>query len=78
MNAFASASHAHGLMIYPAIPLGCAVPALIYALTKTGAALTISQAPIPTSAGDVSLPRFFSFTTEDLMTRVARGNHRHW
>ena len=38
MNAFASASHAHGLMIYPAIPLGCAVPALIYALTTPGAA----------------------------------------
>ena len=40
MNAFAFASHAQGLMFYPAIALGCAVPALIYALTKTGAALT--------------------------------------
>ena len=38
MNAFAFASHAHGLMIYPAIALGCTVPALIYALTTTGAA----------------------------------------
>ncbi len=43
MNAFAFASHAHGLMIYPAIALGCAVPALIYALTKTGAALTFHK-----------------------------------
>lgn len=43
MNAFAFASHAHGLMIYPAIALGCAVPALIYALTKTGATLTFHR-----------------------------------
>ena len=37
MNAFAFASHADGLMIFPAIGLGFAVPALVYALTKTGA-----------------------------------------
>jgi hypothetical protein len=37
MNAFAFASHAQGLMIYPAIGLGFAVPTLVYALTKTGA-----------------------------------------
>jgi hypothetical protein len=39
MNAFAFASHAQGLMIYPAIGLGLAVPALVYALTKTGAVM---------------------------------------
>ncbi len=39
MNAFAFASHADGLMIYPAIGLGFAVPALVYALTKTGAVM---------------------------------------
>jgi len=37
MNAFAFASHAQGLMIYQAIGLGFAVPALLYALSKTGA-----------------------------------------
>ncbi len=39
MNAFAFASHAQGLMIYPAIGLGFAVLALVYALTKTGAVM---------------------------------------
>ncbi len=37
MNSFAFASHADGLMIYLAIGLGFAVPALVYALIKTGA-----------------------------------------
>lgn len=43
MNAFAFASHAQGLMIYPAIALGCAVPALIFALTKTAATLAFHK-----------------------------------
>jgi hypothetical protein len=43
MNGFAFASHAQGVMIYPAIGLGFAVPALIFALTKTGAALILSE-----------------------------------
>jgi hypothetical protein len=43
MNTFAFASHAHGLMICPAIALGCAIPCLIYALTKTGAALSFHK-----------------------------------
>jgi hypothetical protein len=43
MNAFAFASHANGLMIYAAIALGCAIPALIFALTKTGAALAFQK-----------------------------------
>ena len=37
--AFAFASHAQGLMIHPVIGLGFAVPALMYALTKTGATI---------------------------------------
>jgi hypothetical protein len=37
MIAFAFASHADGLLIFPTIGLGFAVPALVYALTKTGA-----------------------------------------
>jgi hypothetical protein len=37
MNAFAFASHADGLLIFPTIGLGFAVPALVYALTITGA-----------------------------------------
>jgi hypothetical protein len=37
MNAFVFASHADGLLIFPTIGLGFAVPALVYALTKTGA-----------------------------------------
>jgi hypothetical protein len=37
MNAFAFASHADGLLIFPTIGFGFAVPALVYALTKTGA-----------------------------------------
>jgi hypothetical protein len=32
----AVASHADGLLIFPMIGLGFAVPALVYALTKTG------------------------------------------
>jgi len=43
MNAFAFASHADGLMIYPAIGLGFAVPALVYALTKTGATMFFAR-----------------------------------
>ncbi|WP_156964658.1 hypothetical protein [Methylocapsa aurea] len=39
MNALAFAAHAEGWLLYPAIGLGVAVPALIYALTKTGAVL---------------------------------------
>jgi len=43
MNAFAFASHAQGLMIFPAIVLGFAVPALVYALTKTGAIMFFAR-----------------------------------
>ena len=43
MNAFAFASHAQGLMIYLAIGLGFAVPALVYALTKTGAIMFFAR-----------------------------------
>jgi hypothetical protein len=43
MNAFAFASHAEGLMIYPAIGLGFAVPALVFALTKTGAIIYLEN-----------------------------------
>jgi len=43
MNAFAFASHAEGSMIYPAIGLGFAVPALVFALTKTGAILLFAR-----------------------------------
>jgi len=43
MNAFAFASHATGQMVYPAIALGCAIPALIFALTKTAATLAFHQ-----------------------------------
>jgi hypothetical protein len=43
MNAFAFASHADGLMICPAIALGFAAPALVYALTKTGAIMFFAR-----------------------------------
>ena len=43
MNAFAFASHAQGLMIFPAIGLGFAVPTLVYALTKTGAIMFFAR-----------------------------------
>jgi hypothetical protein len=39
MNAFAFASHAEVMMIYPAIGLGVAIPALVCALTKVSATL---------------------------------------
>jgi hypothetical protein len=39
MNALAFASHAQGSMIFPAIGLGCAIPAL----TKTGATLAFHK-----------------------------------
>jgi hypothetical protein len=41
MNGFAFAVHADGYLIYPAIGLGLAIPALIYALTKVAATLWI-------------------------------------
>lgn len=41
MNAFAFAAQAKGYMIVPAVVLGVAIPALIYALTRIGAALYI-------------------------------------
>lgn len=41
MNAFAFAAQAKGLMIAPAVVLGVAIPGLIYALTRIGAALYI-------------------------------------
>ena len=39
LNAFGFSEHAQGLMVYPAIVLGCAIPALIYALTRVSVAL---------------------------------------
>lgn len=39
LNAFGFAAHAEGLMVYPAVALGCAIPALIYALTRVAVAL---------------------------------------
>ena len=44
MNAFAFAAHADGLMIYPAIGLELAIPALIFALVKVAAVLWIDGA----------------------------------
>jgi hypothetical protein len=41
MNGFAFAAYANGLLIYRAIGLGLAIPALIYALTKVAATLWI-------------------------------------
>jgi hypothetical protein len=41
MNGFAFEAHADGFLIYPAIGLGLAIPALIYALTKVAATLWI-------------------------------------
>jgi hypothetical protein len=41
MNAFAFAAHADGLLAYPTIGLGLAIPALIYALVKVAAVLWI-------------------------------------
>lgn len=39
MNALSFGAHSTGVMLYPAIGLGVAIPALIYCLTRTGAAL---------------------------------------
>lgn len=39
MNAFAFSANAVGMMIYPAVAFGIAVPALIYSLTRVGASL---------------------------------------
>ena len=41
MNAFAFAAQATGYMIGPAVVLGLAIPAMIYALTRVGAALYV-------------------------------------
>jgi hypothetical protein len=39
MNAFAFSAQSVGWMVYPAVAFGIAVPALIYSLTRVGAAL---------------------------------------
>jgi hypothetical protein len=44
MNGFAFAARADGLLVYPAIGLGLAIPALIYALMKVAATLWIGHA----------------------------------
>lgn len=41
MNAFAFAAQTTGYMVAPAVVLGLAIPAMIYALTRVGAALYI-------------------------------------
>jgi hypothetical protein len=41
MNAFAFAASATGYMVAPAVVLGIAIPGMIYALTRVGAALYI-------------------------------------
>ena len=41
MNAFAFAAQASGYMVGPAIVLGLAIPAMIYSLTRVGAALYV-------------------------------------
>ena len=43
LNAFAFGSQAPGWMLYPAVLLGLAIPALIYALTKIGALLLMDK-----------------------------------
>jgi hypothetical protein len=40
LNAFGFSHNAHGLMVYPAILMGFAIPALIYSLTRVAVALT--------------------------------------
>ena len=39
MNALSFSEHAEGLILWPAIGLGTAIPALVYALTRVGAGL---------------------------------------
>lgn len=39
LNAFGFAAHASGMMVYPAVALGCAIPGLIYALTRVAVAM---------------------------------------
>ncbi len=43
LNAFAFGAQATGLMIVPAVILGLAIPALIYALTRIGAAMLLDK-----------------------------------
>ena len=43
MNGFAFGAHADGLMLYPAVALGFAIPGLIYALVRVGATLWIEN-----------------------------------
>ena len=43
MNAMAFGSQAMGLMVYPAILLGLAIPALIYALSRVAFGLSVSR-----------------------------------
>jgi hypothetical protein len=41
LNAFAFGSAAPGWMLYPAVAIGLAIPALVYALTKIGAVMML-------------------------------------
>lgn len=43
LNAFAFGAAAQGMMLYPAAALGVAIPALIYALSRTAFGLSVSR-----------------------------------
>lgn len=43
LNAFAFGAAATGWMVYPAVVLGVAIPALIYAMTRVGAAMWMGR-----------------------------------
>lgn len=52
MNALSFGKHARGLMLWRAIGLGLAIPALVYALTRAGAVLYFQRSETKENQGE--------------------------
>ncbi len=52
MNALSFGKHAQGLMLWRAIGLGLAIPALVYALTRAGAMLYFQRSETKENQGE--------------------------
>ena len=52
MNALSFGEHAQGLMLWRAIGLGLAIPALVYAITRAGTVLYIQRSETKENQGE--------------------------
>lgn len=56
MNALSFSEHSEGFMLWPAIGLGLAIPALVYALTRAGAVLYRVSSCLMTTHSKMTVP----------------------